>query len=272
MGCIRVGTSGWSYAGWRGDFYPDRLPRRDELAHLAQRLTSVEVNGSFYSLQRPSSYRSWRAATPDDFVLAVKGGRFITHLKRLRDVETALANFFASGVLALGPKLGPVLWQLPESLGYDAALMRDFYALLPRSLAEAAALAARHDEKVAGDRALTSYDGDGDLPVRHTLEFRHRSFCSAAALDQMRAARIGCVVADSDGRWPRAEEVTSDIVHVRLHGHSVLYTSRYSARSLDRWATKCHAWAEQADVFVYFDNDAAGHAPHDAEALLERVR
>lgn len=266
MGEIRVGTSGWSYESWRGDFYPDGLPRREELAHLSRRLTSVEVNGSFYSLQRPSSYRAWRDATPDDFVLAVKGGRFITHVKRLRQVEAPLANFFASGVLALGPKLGPVLWQLPETLAYDAAVMADFYALLPRTTAAAADLASRHDERLAGDRVLASCDVD--RPLAHVLEFRSRSFCAPQALDQMREHGIGCVVADSDGRWPRAEAVTSGVVHVRLHGHTKLYTSRYSRRSLEKWALKCRRWAEQADVFVYFDNDAAGHAPHDAEALL----
>lgn len=265
MGEIRVGTSGWSYDGWRGDYYPEGLPRREELAHLSRRLTTVEVNGSFYALQRPSSYRAWRDATPDDFVLAVKGGRFITHVKRLRDVEAPLANFFASGVLALGPKLGPVLWQLPETLAHDAALMADFYAQLPRTTAAAADLASRHDERLSGERVLTSYDVD--RPVTHVVEFRNRSFCTDEALDQMREHAVGCVVADSDGRWPRAEAVTSDVVHVRLHGHTRLYASRYALRSLEKWAGKCRQWARQADVFVYFDNDAEGHAPHDAEAL-----
>ncbi|NKR04636.1 DUF72 domain-containing protein, partial len=110
---IRVGISGWSYPGWRGDFYPPGLRQRDELAYAAERMSSIEVNGSFYSLQRPTSYAAWHDATPDDFVFAVKGGRFIPHMKRLRDVETPLANFLASGVRALRDKLGPVLWQLP---------------------------------------------------------------------------------------------------------------------------------------------------------------
>ena len=116
MGRIRVGISGWTYPGWRGDFYPKGLVQRRELEYAAQQLSSVEINGSFYSLQRPTSYAAWREQTPDDFVFAVKGGRFITHMKRLRGVETALANFFASGLLALGPKLGPLLWQLPANL------------------------------------------------------------------------------------------------------------------------------------------------------------
>ena len=269
MGSVRVGTSGWSYAGWRGDFYPEGLPRREELAYLAGELTSVEINGSFYSLQRPSSYASWRDQTPDDFVFAVKGGRFITHMKKLRGGEAPLANFFASGVLALGAKLGPVLWQLPETVAYDDGLMRDFYDLLPRTTAEASALASRHDDRLSGDRVLTAYDQD--RPIRHVLEFRHRSFCADAALEQMREHDIGCVVSDSAGRWPQAEAVTSDVVHVRLHGDTELYTSGYTPAALDRWAGKCQAWAEHADVFVYFDNDAKGHAPHDAVALLRRL-
>ena len=143
---IRVGISGWRYAGWRGDFYPKGLAQRRELEYASQRLTSIEINGSFYSLQRPSSYASWRDETPDGFVFAVKGGRYVTHLKRLVDVETPLANFFASGVLALGPKLGPVLWQLPENLRFDADVLDAFFALLPRTTGEAATLSERHDD------------------------------------------------------------------------------------------------------------------------------
>src|SRR6188472_9488 len=151
-----VGVSGWQYPRWRGDFYPKGLPQRLELTYAAERMTSIEVNGSFYSLQRPSSYAAWRAAVPADVVLAVKGGRFITHLKSLRDVETPLANFFASGVLALGAQLGPVLWQLPERLAFDRERLARFFELLPRSTRDAARLAAGHDDKIADDRVLTT--------------------------------------------------------------------------------------------------------------------
>src|SRR5690348_13187069 len=150
MGQVRVGISGWRYPAWRGTFYPPGLPQREELAYAASQLTSIEVNGSFYSLQRPSSYAAWRAeattARPG-FVFAVKGPRYVTHLKRLRDVEVALANFFASGVLALGPALGPVLWQLPESLRFDADVLAAFLGLLPATTTAAAALGQRHDDK-----------------------------------------------------------------------------------------------------------------------------
>lgn len=272
-GTIRVGISGWSYPSWRGDFYPRGLVHRSELAYAAERMGSVEVNGSFYSLQRPTSYRLWHDQTPDDFVIAVKGGRFITHLKRLRDVETPLANFFASGVLALGAKLGPVLWQLPERQVFDPVLVADFLTLLPRTLGEAAALARRHDAKLADDRALTrALRGTAGRRIRHALEFRHPSFCSEEAAALLRAHGVATVVADTAGRWPMAEAVTSDLVYVRLHGDTELYASGYGDAALDGWAERCRHWAASGhDVVAYFDNDARGHAPHDALRLIARL-
>ncbi len=269
-GTIRVGISGWSYPGWRGDFYPKDLVQRRELEYAAQRMTSIEINGSFYSLQRPSSYAAWRDQTPEDFVFAVKGGRFITHMKKLSDVEVPLANFLASGVLALGTKTGPYLWQLPPSLGYDATRLASFFDLLPRTLTDAARLAEGHDAKVPEDRALTK--AEVDLPLRHALEVRHRTFTDPGLLDLLRAHDVALVVADTAGRWPLIEEPTSDHMYVRLHGDAELYTSGYTPEALDRWAEKCRAWADAGlDVHVYFDNDAKGFAPHDALALIDRV-
>jgi uncharacterized protein YecE (DUF72 family) len=265
-----IGVSGWRYPRWRGDFYPKGLPQRLELTYAAERMTSIEVNGSFYSLQRPSSYAAWRAAVPADVVLAVKGGRFITHMKALRDVETPLANFFASGVLALGPQLGPVLWQLPERLGFDAERVRAFFDLLPRTTAAAAALAARHDDKLADDRTLT--ECEVDLPLRHALEPRHPSFDTDEVRTLCAEHDIALVVADSAGRWPTMHDATSDFRYVRLHGETELYASGYTDESLDRWASTCRDWLEQGhDVHVYFDNDARGHAPWDAVRLLDRL-
>ena len=269
-GQVRVGISGWTYPGWRGDFYPPGLVQRRELAYAAERLTSIEVNGSFYSLQRPTSYLSWREQTPDDFVFSVKGARFITHLKRLVDVETPLANFFASGVLALGPKLGPILWQLPATLPFDADRLAAFFSLLPRTTTAAAELARRHDDKVPEDRALVT--AEAERPVRHALEFRSETFCTPDAFAVLREHDVACVVADTARRFPRTEEHTSGFRYVRLHGDEELYTSGYSPEALDRWAEKCRAWADQGDVFVYFDNDAKGYAPHDARGLIERLR
>jgi uncharacterized protein YecE (DUF72 family) len=267
-GAVRVGISGWRYAGWRGDFYPAGLPQRQELEYAAERMTSIEINGSFYSLQRASSYAAWRAATPDDFLFAVKGGRFITHMKKLVDVDEPLANFFASGVLALGDKLGPVLWQLPELLGYDAGRLADFFSRLPRTTTEAAALATGHDGRVKDPLV----EAPVERPIRHALEFRSKTFLVPGLATQLREHDIACVLADTAGRWPKVEEDTSDFRYVRLHGDRELYASGYSAASLDAWAAKCRSWADAGqDVFVYFDNDAKGYAPHDALALIARL-
>jgi uncharacterized protein YecE (DUF72 family) len=265
---VRVGISGWRYPAWRGDFYPKGLAQRRELEYAASRLTSIEVNGSFYSLQRPSSYASWRAETPDDFVFSVKGPRYVTHLKRLVDVDTALANFFASGVLALGPKLGPVLWQLPENLRFDADVLDAFLAGLPRTTGAAATLAEAHDDKVKEGRSLTVAETP-DQPVRHALEFRSQTFATDEASAVLRRHGVATVLADTAGRWPRVDRVTSDFAYARLHGDKELYASGYTDEALHEWAARCRAWASDGlDVFVYFDNDVKGYAPHDALRLI----
>ncbi len=281
----RVGTSGWVYPPWRGTFYPPGLPHRRELEYLSRQLNTIEINGSFYSLQRPASYQAWAAATPEDFIFAVKGGRFITHMKKLRDVETPLANFFASGVLALGAKLGPLLWQLPPNLPFDADRLAPFLALLPRSTAEAATLAQRHDERLEG-RAWTSTDAD--RPLRHALEVRHPSYRDPALIELLRAQGVALVVADTAGTWPYLEDVTADFVYVRLHGDSELYVSGYSDEALDIWAQRIRDWqagksprtehtvappapVRPREVFVYFDNDVKVRAPVDAISLAQRL-
>jgi uncharacterized protein YecE (DUF72 family) len=266
-GTARVGISGWTYAPWRGVFYPPGLPHRRELGYVAERMPSLEINGTFYALQRPDSFRSWHDGTPADFVFSVKGPRFITHMKKLRDVEAPLANFFASGVLALREKLGPVLWQLPPNFGYDAERLAGFFSQLPRSTAEAAELAKRHDERLEG-RSLTVTDAD--RPIRHALEVRHQSFHTPAFLDLLRAHRIAVVVADTAGKWPLIREVTADFAYVRLHGDEVLYTSGYSEQALQQWAALVRTWTDQGlDAYVYFDNDVKVHAPFDAIRLGE---
>ncbi len=269
MAQIRIGISGWNYSGWRGDFYPKGLVQRRELEYAASKLTSIEINGSFYSLQRPTSYAAWREQTPEDFVFAVKGGRFITHMKKLNDVAVPLANCLASGLLALGDKLGPMLWQLPPNLGFDPERLASVFDQLPRTTGAAAEVAKGHDAKIPDDRALTV--AEDDRPLRHALEVRHSSFAVPEAVELLRAHDIAFVVADTAGRWPLVEEVTSDHVYVRLHGDKELYTSGYTPEALDRWAGKAKGWAESGqDVYVYFDNDAKGYAPHDAMALIER--
>ncbi|HEY0451952.1 DUF72 domain-containing protein [Actinophytocola sp.] len=268
-GRVRIGTSGWVYPPWRGEFYPPKLAHRRELEYLSGQVNSVEINGSFYALQRPSSYESWRDQTPADFEFAVKGGRFITHLKRLRDIDAPLANFFASGVLALGPKLGPLLWQLPPTLAFDAEQLAAFFDMLPRTTTAAAQLATRHDERLDG-RAWTTTDAD--RPLRHALEVRHPSFTDPAFLDLLRAHGIAVVIADAAASWPYLEHVTADFAYVRLHGSTELYTSGYTDEALDGWAERIRRWtAEGLDAYAYFDNDAKVKAPRDAMALAARL-
>ncbi|WP_375491683.1 DUF72 domain-containing protein [uncultured Jatrophihabitans sp.] len=266
---LRIGTSGWLYPPWRGEFYPPKLPHKRELAYLSSQLNSVEINGTFYSLQRPTSFETWHDQTPEDFTFAVKGPRFVTHMKKLNDVATPLANFYASGVLALRTKLGPCLWQLPPSLGFDADRLAAFFAQLPRSTGEAAWLARRHDERMDG-RAFTT--ADVDRPLRHALEVRHKSFVTPAFPDLLREHHIALVVADTAGRWPKLTDVTSDLVYLRLHGDVELYTSGYTEAALDTWAAAIREWlAADLRVQVHFDNDVKVRAPFDAMSLARRL-
>lgn len=286
-GAVRIGISGWRYAPWRGTFYPAGLAQHRELEYASRAVGTIEINGSFYSLQTPESYRRWHDATPEGFVFAVKGGRFITHNKRLRDVRAPLANFMASGVLALGGKLGPFLWQLPPSFRFDAARLEAFFAILPRTMSEAAKLARKHDGRL---RTRAWLRVAADRPLRHALEVRHRSFEDPAFVELLRRHGIGLVVADTAGKWPFLEDVTADFVYVRLHGDEELYASGYSSSALEAWARKIEAWrrgrrpaeartvgaraprtALGRDVFVYFDNDVKVRAPYDAMALAHRL-
>ncbi|MBA3367153.1 MAG: DUF72 domain-containing protein [Geodermatophilaceae bacterium] len=276
IGRAYVGISGWRYPPWRGSFYPKGLAHRRELEYAASRLSSIEINGSFYALQRPEHYQRWYAETPNDFMFSVKGGRFITHMKKLRDVQIPLANFFGSGVLALADKLGPLLWQLPPNLGFDPDRLSEFFDLLPRTTMEAAALAQRHDERLA-ERSWTTTDEE--RPLRHAVEVRHESYRAAGFLPLLRERDIAIVVADTAGKWPLLETVTSDFAYLRLHGDEELYVSGYSEVALDRWAAQIHGWrsgeattdGRPRDVYVYFDNDVKVHAPYNAIDLAKRL-
>ncbi|MFL6593744.1 MAG: DUF72 domain-containing protein [Luteimonas sp.] len=284
---IRIGISGWRYAPWRGVFYPKGLTQRAELEFAARCFASIEINGSFYSLQSPDSYSTWHEATPEDFVFAVKGPRYLTHILRLRNLDKPLANFLASGVLRLQAKLGPILWQLPPTFRYDADVVESFLASLPRSSAAALSIARRRDiERMRGRSALSI---DEDRPLRHAIEVRHDSFRDADFLAQLRRHNVALVVADTAGKWPYMEDVTADFVYIRLHGDAELYVSGYSEAALDRWAARIDAWSrggepadaeriggpwakhKRRDVYCYFDNDAKVHAPFDALELMRRL-
>ncbi|MBV6845293.1 DUF72 domain-containing protein [Xanthomonas campestris pv. paulliniae] len=285
---IRIGISGWRYARWRGTFYPAGLAQRRELEYAAGCFPSVEINGSFYSLQRPDSFQRWHDETPEDFVFSVKGPRFITHMKRLRDCEQALANFFASGILRLGAKLGPVLWQLPPTLRFDAELLDAFLGSLPRDSEAALARARKRDTALMQGRSALAIDRN--RPIRHALEVRHDSFCDPACMRLLRRHNVAVVVADTAGKFPYLEDVSADFVYVRLHGDAQLYASGYSDTALDGWAARIAAWASGAepddaarvgararkramrDVYCYFDNDMKVHAPFDARGLMQRLQ
>jgi uncharacterized protein YecE (DUF72 family) len=265
-----IGISGYDYKPWRGVFYPDDLPARRWLEYASSRFNSIELNGTFYSLKSPAVFERWVAATPArHFVFAVKGGRFITHNLKLRNVERALGNFFASGVLALGRKTGPFLWQLPGTYRFDAERLDGFMRQLPRTSREAEVVALRHDERL---RRGALVDAAANVRYRHAFEVRHPSYFHDEFYALLREHRCGFVVADTAGRFPYAEEVTADFVYVRLHGSQELYASGYTDAELDGWAKRIGTWrASGRDVYVYFDNDIKVHAPYDAMRLAERA-
>jgi len=267
----RVGISGWVYPPWRGVFYPKGVRQADELEYASRHVTSIEVNGSFYSLQRPANWVRWLEAVPDDFAFAVKGPRFVTHIKRLGDVDAPLANFLASGLLALGTKLGPVLWQLPPNLQFDEGLLDAFLSRLPRTHGDAAALARHRDRRMAG-RTAYALAAPADRVLRHAVEVRHPSFETDAWRSLLERHRVASVTADTAGRYPRLDWVTADFAYARLHGDTELYTSGYDEEGLDRWAAWVRAHLEAGrDTFVYFDNDVKVRAPFDAMALIGRL-
>jgi uncharacterized protein YecE (DUF72 family) len=285
---IRIGISGWRYGPWRGVFYPPGLPHRRELEHASRTLPTIEINGSFYSLQRPESYRQWYADTPARFIFSLKGGRYITHMKRLRDIEAPLANYFASGVLALREKLGPVLWQFPPQFRFNPPVFEHFLQLLPRHTGEALSLARRRDSRMKG-RAALSIDKEREL--RHAVEIRNETFLVKSFIDLLRRYHVALVVADTAGKWPYREDVTADFMYLRLHGDTELYSSSYSDSALARWAQRIEAWSngtqpddaqlisdkrprkrKSRDVYCYFDNDAKVHAPFDAQRLIRQLK
>lgn len=265
-----IGISGYDYPRWRGVFYPDDLPKRRWLEYASRRFDSIELNGTFYSLKSPAVFARWAAEVPDrDFVFAIKGGRFITHNLKLRRCETALGNFFASGLLTLGRRTGPFLWQLPDTYRFDAERLDTFMRMLPRTTAAAERVARQHDDRLRRGALTTA---SARVRLRHAFEVRHPSYFCEEFYALLRHHRCGFVIADTAGRWEYAEEVTTDFVYVRLHGSRQLYVSGYTDEELDTWAEKIRRWLRQGrDVYVYFDNDAKVHAPEDARRLAERV-
>jgi uncharacterized protein YecE (DUF72 family) len=285
-GKVRIGISGWRYEPWRGVFYPEGLRQKDELAFASAQFPTIEINGTFYSLQRPESFAEWHDETPPGFQFAVKGARYITHIRRLKEIEAPLANFFASGVLRLGPKLGPFLWQFPPFFKFDPPRIETFFKLLPHDTDAATELARHHESRMKG---RSWFEKTPKRPLRHAMEIRNAAFVNPEFVDLLRRYNVAMVCADAV-EWPRLMDVTSDFVYCRLHGSEVLYASGYDDKAIGEWATRIVAWAKGGDakdgeraspkpaskragrdVFVYFDNDAKVRAPRDAQALTARV-
>jgi len=286
QGKIRIGISGWRYKPWRGTFYPEGLAQRQELEYASRELNTIEINGTFYSLHRPNSFGEWYDSTPEDFQFSVKGSRFITHIRRLKDVEIPLANFFAQGLLRLQEKLGPFLWQFPPNFKFDAERMETFFAQLPRSQEEAAKLGRKHDAKMKGRSWLKV---EKDRRLRHSVEIRNESFVNEKFVALLSKYDIELVKADTVA-WPLLMDLTSEFVYCRLHGSEELYASGYSEEALEVWAKRVETWAQGGevedgrnasltkthkrsarDVFVYFDNDIKVRAPFDAQSLQARL-
>ena len=282
---IHIGISGWRYEGWRGVFYPKGLRQASELAYASRAVDAIEINGSHYSLQTIDSYRSWHDAVPEDFVFSVKGPRYLTHMLRFRDESAlpAIANFFASGVLALEDKLGPFLWQFPPNFPFEATRLERFLALLPPTVEDAVTLAKRHDARVKKPWCETRRAGQ----LRHAVEIRHRSFCTPEFPEILRRHGVALVVSDAVADWPYTEDVTADFLYLRLHGTETLYSGAYSDAALERWARRIATWARGSeprdairiaktpltrtprDIYCYFDNDQKVQAPFDAQRLKQ---
>jgi uncharacterized protein YecE (DUF72 family) len=282
----RIGISGWRYPPWRGVFYPSGLPQHSELVYASRILSTIEINGTFYSLQTPDSFQHWYDDTPPGFVFSVKGSRYITHIRRLGDIDVPLANFFASGIFNLREKLGPILWQFPPNFRYDQDRMSGFFDLLPRDTEQALHLARRRDKRMTGHARLAI---GAKRPLRYAVEIRHDSFLDETFVELLRAHNIALVIADTARKWPYREDVTADFLYLRLHGDQEIYASGYTEEALVRWAQRIRLWREglqpddvhlisphqpprmPRDIYCYFDNDIKVRAPFDAQSLISKL-
>src|ERR1043166_1298325 len=240
MSELRVGISGYSYREWRGGgLFSKDLPQTRELEYVGQRFNSIEINATFYKLQSPASFRKWAAAVPDDVIFAIKGSKYITHQKKLNDIRIPLANFFASGVLELGKKIGPVLWQFPPWYRFRREFIEEFLEQLPASTLEAAELATDNTIK---EPKNASTEVTADVPLRYAFEPRHASFFSEEFVLLLRDYNAALAFADTAKRFPYCEDLTADFVYIRLHGSELLYASGYTDTELEWWAKRIRSW------------------------------
>jgi uncharacterized protein YecE (DUF72 family) len=259
---IRVGIGGWTYEPWRGLFFPEKLPKTKELFHASRRVTSIEVNGTFYSTFTPSTFKRWADETPDDFIFSLKAPRFAVNRRVLGEAGPSIKKFFDSGIGELKSKLGPILWQLPPFKKYDADDIDAFLSLLPKNI--------------------------GGLKLRHALEVRHETFMSQDFITKARNANVGIVLVESQ-KAPPIVDLTSDFLYFRLQNAQAEIETGYPSKALDKWAALAQLWARgeepeefplvapkgrkrtSRDVFVYFINGAKERAPAAAEALIRRL-
>jgi uncharacterized protein YecE (DUF72 family) len=260
---IRVGIGGWVFPPWRGEFYPKGLPQARELEHASRKLTSIEINSTFYRTQNPASFRKWAQQTPDDFVFALKGPQFATNRRVLGEARESIDRFFTSGVLELKSKLGPVLWQMAPTKKFDPDDFASFLALLPQRL--------------------------DDRPIRHVVEVRHASFLDLSFITLLRKFSVAAALVESD-KHPLIADVTSDFVYARLQGTSEKVKTGYPPAALDAWADRARIFAAggvpdglptiadqkpaktKRDVFIYMIAGAKVRAPAAATALIERLQ
>jgi uncharacterized protein YecE (DUF72 family) len=243
-GQIRVGIGGWTFEPWRGVFYPKDLSQKRELEYAASKLTSIEINGTYYSTFKPASWIKWRDETPDDFVFAVKASRFCTNRKELAAAAPSLEKFFAQGMHELGRKLGPINWQFMATKKFDPLDFEGFLKLLPLELK--------------------------GVPLRHALEVRHDSFKTAQFYDLARKYKVAIVYAH-DADFPEIDEPTADFTYARLMRTEEKVEAGYPPKQLDAWAKRAKAWAKRGDAFVYFISGAKVRNPAAAQELIARV-
>ena len=262
MAAIYVGIGGWTFEPWRGTFYPAGLPQAQELAYASRHLTSIEINGTFYGSQKPASFIKWREETPDGFVFSLKGPRFATNRRDLAGAAEPIARFLGTGVLELGPKLGPILWQFPPTRQFDPDAMRPFLDCLPPEHAGVA--------------------------LRHVIEARHPSFANPIWMDMLRHAGVAHAIVESDKHVLQAD-VTAPFIYARLERNSLTETEGYASAALDQWADRFRRWSngqpvedlpaagppngetKPRDCFVYFISGDKVRAPAAAMAMLDRL-
>jgi len=244
-GEIRVGIGGWTYEPWRGVFYPEKLPQKQELHFASRHLTSIEINGTYYSTFKPASWAKWRAETPAGFVFAMKASRFCTNRRELAGAGASIEKFVGQGLAELGDRLGPINWQFMATKKFDPEDMDAFLKLLPRAV--------------------------NGRPLRHALEVRHESFKTGAFYDLARKYRAAIVFADNE-TFPAIDEPIADFTYARLMRTQEEIATGYAPAALGRWAKRAKGWAQRGDVFIYFISGAKRRAPAAAQALIERLR